>query len=69
MPPRKKGAWIRFRPRTGAAHWEKYVLRIQNALVAVGVIAASVTSVIVFSRTATAKETGLAHAYATDFNK
>jgi hypothetical protein len=44
-------------------------VRIQNALIALGVIAASFPSVIVFSRTSTAKEAGLAHAYATDFKK
>jgi hypothetical protein len=43
-------------------------IRNQNALIAVGVIAASFPSVTVFSRTLTAKEAGLAHAYATDFN-
>jgi hypothetical protein len=33
------------------------------------VIAASFTSLTEFSRTLTVKEAGLAHAYATDFNK
>jgi hypothetical protein len=44
-------------------------IRNQNAWIADAVIAASFTSVTVFSRTLTAKEAGLAHAYATDFNK
>jgi len=44
-------------------------VRIQNALIAVGVIAASFTSLTEFSRTLTAKEGGSAQAYATDFNK
>jgi hypothetical protein len=44
-------------------------IRKKNALIAVGVIAASFPSVTVFSKTSTAKEAGLAHAYATDFKK
>ena len=30
MPPRKNGARIRLRPKTGAAHWEKYVIRMRD---------------------------------------
>ncbi|MGC1861615.1 MAG: hypothetical protein WA733_10935 [Methylocystis sp.] len=44
-------------------------VRIQNALIAVGVIAASFPSVTVFSRTSTAKEAGLAHACASCFRR
>ncbi len=44
-------------------------IRNQNARIATAVIAASFTSVIVFSRTLTAKETRLAHAYVSDFKK
>jgi hypothetical protein len=44
-------------------------IRNQNARIAVGVIAASFTSLTEFSRTLTAKEAGSAQAYATDFNK
>jgi hypothetical protein len=44
-------------------------VRIQNALIALGVIAASFPSVIVFSRTSTAKKAGLAHAYASCFRR
>ena len=67
MPPRK--LWSM--DKIWAANWSgtSGKLRIQNALIAVGVIAASFPSVTVFSRTSTAKEAGLAHAYATDFNK
>ena len=34
MPPRKNGARIRLRPKTGAAHWEKYVIRMRDGDVA-----------------------------------
>ena len=44
-------------------------IRNQNGRIAVGVIAASLTSLTEFSRTLTAKEAGLAHAHATDFKK